>query len=154
MKIETLIPFLWVLSLLLFQPASEISFADKAITHADLKIKIEGIKKKGGILHICLASDSSSFLKDCMLSESVKIEAQSTIEITLAKLAVGKYAISVFHDLNQNKILDKKSVLPIPKEPFGFSNNPRLFFGPPGYEECSFIFDRPNQEIIIRLRSL
>lgn len=152
MKIHMLNPFLWILSILLLQPADDQLIADRVITTADLNIQIEGIKNKGGILRVCLTSDSSLFLKDCMYSEAVKIEDQNRVKITFAELAVGQYAISVFHDLNQNELLDKKSVLPIPKEPFGFSNNPRLFFGPPRYEECSFIFNQHNQEITIQLR--
>ena len=146
--------FLWIWSLLLLQPAHELLIADKVITTADLNIHIEGIKNKGGILRVCLSCDSSLFLKDCMLSENIKIEDQTSVKITFTGLPVGKYAISVFHDLNQNELLDKKSVLPIPREPFGFSNNPRLFFGPPRYEECSFIFNQHNQEITIQLRKL
>ena len=47
------------------------------------------------------------------------------------------YAVSVIHDQNDNGKLDT-NFLGIPQEGFGFSNNPRIFFGPPSFSSASF----------------
>lgn len=56
--------------------------------------------------------------------------------ITL-ELPPGTYAIAVIQDLNDNQKLDK-TFIGMPKEPFGFSTNPKIRFGPPGFDDCLF----------------
>lgn len=45
-------------------------------------------------------------------------------------------AIALFQDLNNNQRLDK-NFIGLPVEPYGFSNNPKLLFGPPGFQKCA-----------------
>ena len=42
----------------------------------------------------------------------------------------GNYAVSVYHDENNNDILETTRLFGIPIEPYGFSNNPTMTFGP------------------------
>jgi uncharacterized protein (DUF2141 family) len=46
-----------------------------------------------------------------------------------------EYAFAVFQDLNENGKLDKNWV-GIPIEPYGFSNDPVIRFGPPSFNDC------------------
>ena len=55
---------------------------------------------------------------------------------TLTGITPGTYAIAVFHDENSNGRLD--TMLGIPREGFGFSNNPPLRPRAPRFSECSF----------------
>lgn len=50
------------------------------------------------------------------------------------------FALSLFHDENNNGNLDKKKILgiEIPAEGFGMSNNPPTRMAPPTWEECVF----------------
>ena len=65
----------------------------------------------------------------------------------------GSYAISGFQDFDGNGIMSG-NFLGIPKEPFGFSNNARGKFGPPKWRDAVFIFNTPNQEVILKLKKL
>ena len=62
-------------------------------------------------------------------------------------LAPGKYAISIIHDENNNDKLDT-NFIGIPKEGFGFSNNPRIMFGPPSFEKASFEINQAHVILI------
>ena len=53
------------------------------------------------------------------------------------ELPAGTYAISLFHDENNNRDFDLNPV-GIPTESFGFSNNPKISFGPPKYKKAAF----------------
>jgi uncharacterized protein (DUF2141 family) len=53
------------------------------------------------------------------------------------ELKKGVYAISLFVDSNNNKIIDK-NLLGIPTEQYGFSNNATGFLGSPSYNDASF----------------
>jgi uncharacterized protein (DUF2141 family) len=52
-------------------------------------------------------------------------------------IAAGTYAVSVFHDENDNKKLDKNFV-GMPLEGYGVSNNIRHMMSAPGFKESSF----------------
>ena len=47
----------------------------------------------------------------------------------------GPFAVSVFHDENDNGELDS-AAFGIPSEPYGFSADARDLFGPPSFEEA------------------
>ena len=53
------------------------------------------------------------------------------------ELKKGVYAISLFVDSNDNKIIDK-NFLGIPSEQYGFSNNATGFLGSPSFKDASF----------------
>lgn len=56
---------------------------------------------------------------------------------TVMKLPPGRYALALYHDINDNWKLDKNFV-GYPKEPFGFSNNYRPIFSGPKFDDCVF----------------
>lgn len=55
---------------------------------------------------------------------------------TFTKVPGGKYAITVFHDHDENGQI-RKNKIGYPLDNFGFSNNPSLLFGVPSYAKCS-----------------
>ena len=52
-------------------------------------------------------------------------------------MPLGSYAISTYHDENDNDKLDK-NIVGIPKEAYGFSNDATGFMGPPKWEDAKF----------------
>ncbi len=73
-------------------------------------------------------------------------------EIVFKNVPYGVYAISVFHDENSNGKLDTVFLLPIPKERYGSSNNPKARKGPPSFEESKFTLDRSELDMDIVLK--
>ena len=55
---------------------------------------------------------------------------------TITNVPAGTYAITVFHDHDQDGEIRKNKV-GYPVDDFGFSNNPRLLFGVPSFSRCS-----------------
>ena len=68
-------------------------------------------------------------------------------------LPYGEYAISVYQDKNDNGKLDT-GLFGIPKEPFGFSNDPKMGFGPPKYKDSAFTLQAPETTIQISVKKL
>jgi uncharacterized protein (DUF2141 family) len=66
------------------------------------------------------------------------VEKEGEME-TEVKIPYGKYAVTIFHDVNGDTELNS-NFMGIPKEPYGFSNNPRAMFGPPSFEQSLFEF--------------
>ncbi|MRR38306.1 DUF2141 domain-containing protein, partial [bacterium] len=73
------------------------------------------------------------------------------VEVVLKGVPYGQYAIAVFHDKNDNDVLDK-NIMGVPKEEYGFSNNARGRLGPPDYGSMRFDVRAPSvrQQITIR----
>lgn len=65
-------------------------------------------------------------------------------------LPPGWYAVSVVHDQNNNAKLDK-NFLGLPKEPYGFSNNPNSL-GKPSFEEVKFKMDANPKVIEVKVQ--
>ena len=58
-------------------------------------------------------------------------------EISFDSIFPGKYAIQFFHDENENQKMDF-SLIGIPKEKFGSSNDVKPILGPPKFEKMLF----------------
>lgn len=56
---------------------------------------------------------------------------------TVMNLPPGRYALALYHDMNDNLKLDKNFV-GYPKEPYGFSNNFHPVLSGPDFEDCAF----------------
>ncbi|MDR0605111.1 MAG: DUF2141 domain-containing protein [Bacteroidales bacterium] len=115
-----------------------------------LKIKIEGIEKIQGQLRIGIFTEKEEFAGENPVIGKV-INISNKIETCVFDdLKEGKYAISVYQDLNKNGKLDK-NFFGIPTEKYGFSNNPKSR-KVPEFKQCSFDFKKEEMLIIIKLQ--
>ena len=114
-----------------------------------LNLEISGIEELNGSIMVAIYDSKEDFL-----SENVMSSGQFQVKTKLVKgqlsLPYGKYAISVFHDTNNDGELNTK-IFGIPKEPVGFSNNVKGSFGPPKFEQALINFDRDDQLLKIEL---
>jgi uncharacterized protein (DUF2141 family) len=114
-----------------------------------IKIKIEGIEKSEGQLKVGLYTEKDEFAGEVPLIGKI-VKVNSKIEVCVFdSVKDGKYAISLYHDLNSNNKLDK-NWLGIPSEKYGFSNNPKIRKNPT-FDQCSFYFTKKTH-IVIKLQ--
>ncbi len=119
----------------------------KAQSSYKLTIEIDNTKSNKGRVWVAVYNSAGKWMKNEYKGGSAEISnLKSTITL---ELPPGNYAISAFHDENNNKKLDTNSI-GIPKERYGFSNNPRSTFGPPNYDEAMFRLN-DNKRIQIHL---
>lgn len=103
------------------------------------------------MLRLCLTTDPRDF-PDCRSGTRAirrTVPADSP-HVRFDGLAPGTYALAVIHDENGNARLD--TFAGIPREGFGFSRNPAIGFGPPGFKAASFEVgsDAARQQVRIR----
>lgn len=114
-----------------------------------LQLEIYGIKKIRGDVMIAVYDSEQTFLtRQVIASGAFKVTGEQLI--CQLKLPYGRYAISIYHDVNADGVLNS-NVFRVPKEPTGFSNNARSLFGPPNFEDASFDFHQERQVIRIKL---
>jgi len=121
---------------------------------ADFSITVENIKSTKGSLVVALYSPETSSAfpahpEKALKEKIVPIEGERQT-IVFENLSDGNYAVSVVHDENGNDRMDH-NFLGLPKEGFGFSNNPSLWKGVPGFDVVSVPVSASNQKIIIKL---
>lgn len=113
----------------------------------NLTIEIEGIKKNEGKIFIAIYDSEASFLnKSTGIIADINDKKSTGIFKGLKK---GTYAVSLFHDENNNQKMDTK-IFGIPKEPYGFSNDATGFMGPPKFKDAKFNLDS-NKTITINI---
>ncbi len=114
----------------------------------NLTIQITGLETDKGKVFLALSDRAESFLKKGEGTKGANAVVQNKKATIFFKgLKKGNYAVSFFHDENDNKIMDTK-IFGIPKEPYGFSNNAKGFMGPPSFDDAKFVLDT-NKTIFI-----
>ena len=104
-----------------------------------LTLVLTGLRSSDGELRLCLWQQADAF-PDCKKGQDVRLlsaPAAPEVRIAVPDLAPGRYAVSVIHDENDNRKLDK-NFMGIPTEGVGFSHNPAMTFGPPSFAKASF----------------
>lgn len=118
----------------------------------NLQIEVRGIKEISGDLQIGIYNKADGFAqKDKVYMGKIVAVKGSTVVVDISNLPHGRYAISAFHDKNRNGKLDT-SILGLPTERYGFSNNARGTFGPPKFADASFEFYTNGQVVSLLLQ--
>lgn len=120
-----------------------------------ISIRIDNIRNTEGILGIALFSDKTGFpdQTDKAFALASVETGESFREIVIENIPYGIYALSVLHDENGNRKMDK-TWIGKPKEGFGTSNNPKIRFGPPEFDESGFVLDRETVNMTIDIKYL
>lgn len=114
-----------------------------------LRVEISNVRARTGTVHVDICTEAQ-FLRDCPRSaEAPAIVGTTTV--TLAGLPPGRYAAQVYYDENGNRKIDR-ALFGIPREGVGFSNDARIRFAPPKWEEAVFAYDGQPRTIQLKLR--
>lgn len=102
-------------------------------------VEMVGFRNDRGLACVALFGEGGGFpdaLDGAAALGEARIEG-GRCTIALEDVPAGAYAVSVIHDENENGELDTNA-LGIPTEGFGFSNNPKIRFGPPRFAKARF----------------
>ncbi|WP_422105246.1 DUF2141 domain-containing protein [Winogradskyella sp.] len=101
-----------------------------------LTVKVENVENNEGKVLIGLYNKASDFLDKTFKGQGSEI-SDNACEVTFENIPEGTYAVSIFHDENDNDKLDS-NFIGIPKEDYGCSNNAKGFMGPPKWKDAKF----------------
>ena len=108
-----------------------------------LEMEINNLQSNNGPLYIRILDENEN---PVIVGTSPVINYSS--EISFDSISAGKYAIQFFHDENENQKMDF-SLIGIPKEKFGSSNNVKPILGPPKFEKMLFSLTENKKVIMI-----
>ena len=132
-----------------------VSFAPSSLAQsggkATLILKITGLRSVKGQVKIAVFNSSEKWLgQQPIYSSTINVDSQ-TVTWRINDVPYGDYGVAVFHDENSNGKMDT-NVLGIPQEPYGFSNNVRITFGPPSWEDAKFTVKGSTVEVSIGVK--
>jgi len=114
--------------------ASTFLGADETAT---LTVTVTGVAPNQGHVVVTLFDDKENYLKEAQVVGREKVLDSDSVDVVFPDLAVGTYAASVYHDLDDDGEMDT-GMFRIPSEPVGFSNNAKGRFGPAKWKKTRF----------------
>jgi uncharacterized protein (DUF2141 family) len=95
-------------------------------------------------------ADRASEAQPAAESDNADVEG-SRFRYTFENLALGEYAVAIYHDRNADERLNR-GLFGIPSEGYGFSNDAPANLGPADYEDAMFALEETDPTIQIRMR--
>ena len=129
--------------------------AQPAAHGCELRIHVDGFRNTKGNLGTVIFTSPSGWPEN--LDKSFRhgpapIDARTrTATAIWSDLPPGNYGVAAIHDENSNHHLDR-NFLGIPKEGFGFTNNPHVYLGPPSFSQAQVHVGCPVTDVIIHLQ--
>ena len=128
-----------------------LGFAEQPPTNCKLVVKVNGFRNQKGDAGGIIFKSPNGWPED---SDKSYMHAASPIQGDHATLTfdlpAGRYGVAVIHDENSNHKLDR-NFLHIPKEGFGFANNPKVVMSAPPFDAATVNVTCPETDIEIRL---
>ncbi|MDX5339139.1 MAG: DUF2141 domain-containing protein [Cyclobacteriaceae bacterium] len=120
---------------------------------ANLKVQISPTKSDEGKVLVLVFNSEKGFPEsiDHAYKRLVLTPKNQQAEFILEGIPSGKYAITVLHDEDNNGKMNT-SLMGFPQEKYGFSNNPKIYFGPPTFEKAAITLGKENKTVQIQLR--
>ncbi len=104
---------------------------------ADLTVTVTGLAGDAGTVRAAIYADAASFASQQNPVAALILKPHDRqVRVTVGDLPPGRYAVAVFHDVNDNGKLDA-NLLSMPTEPFGFSRDAVGNFGPPSFDQAA-----------------
>ena len=99
-----------------------------------LTVEFDVTENEEGSIRLALYDSAENYLKTPFKSVSSSIEDHTAI-LFIENIPKGVYSFAYYHDVNNNDKLDR-NMMEIPKEPYGFSNDEKGYYGPPSFKDC------------------
>ncbi|MBI2883113.1 MAG: DUF2141 domain-containing protein [Candidatus Methylomirabilis oxyfera] len=155
-RIPTILSSLLLACLLLlpWNVQAQVEATEGACSRAStaIDVRVRGVRSDRGYVTLVLYGDNPAdfLVKGKKIFKRQFAAKRGTVAFCVIVPKAGTYAASVYHDENGNKKFDR-SVIGIPVEGAGFSNNPTLLLGPPSHAQAAFQVSNGPKRVEIQL---
>lgn len=120
-----------------------------------LYIHLDGLRNSKGNVATIIFATSDGWPENASKAFRAGVAAipagQRQTTVAWENVPAGEYGVAAIHDENRNNKLDR-NFLGIPKEGFGFANNPRVLMGPAPFEQSLVHVTCPVTETTIHMQ--
>ncbi|MDV7340776.1 DUF2141 domain-containing protein [Terasakiella sp. A23] len=125
-----------------------LSFFSPSMAASDLKVIIGDVSDYGGKLRFFIHNEQSYPLEEEALLYMELKPREGDMVHHITGLKKGRYAIIVHHDDNQDNEFNTNQ-FGMGEEGVGYTNDPRLTFGMPEFEDVWFNFDGTKDVVVV-----
>lgn len=117
-----------------------------------LTVELKNLKIEGTV-YITLYNNEDGYPMDSSkaFAKNMKKVAANAEKVVFNDVPYGTYAVSVWHDQNDNQKMEK-SLIGIPKEGLGVSNDAKGKMGPPKFKDAKFEIKQERTDISITVK--
>lgn len=114
----------------------------------DIRVRTSALRSsEGNVRFVLYGSNPEEFLEKGAKLLRLEVPAsEDGVEVCLSAPKAGTYALAILHDENGNRKFNMTS------DGGGFSNNPKLFLGPPSFDESKFVIDKEGGSLDIEVK--
>jgi uncharacterized protein (DUF2141 family) len=117
-----------------------------------LTVSVTGVRSAVGEMAVTLyPDDPGRFLAPGGKLARIRMPASAPVTQACFRVSPGAYGVAVYHDANANHDFDR-TVVGMPAEGFGFSNNPQNLTALPDYDSVRTVVRNADKAISIRLQ--
>lgn len=135
--------------------AGQDSSAKPGQSGCTLRIHVDGLRNSTGVVGSILFRSANGWPEDKQKSfrrgPTPIAPGQRQATVVWEHLPRGDYGVAVIHDENRNAKFDR-NLIGIPKEGFGFANNPHVGFSAPPFERAIVHVQCPATETSIHMQ--
>lgn len=115
-----------------------------------LTVEIRGIKKSVGKIFVAVYRKKDDYPTASGRYKYSIVDAKAGSTTANLELPNDTYAVAVFHDANDNTVMDK-NMFGVPTEIYGFGNNARGTFSAPSFEEAAIEL-KQDKKIVVYIK--
>lgn len=117
-----------------------------------LSVVVNGMDTQSGSIRVAIFNSADKFLekKGYAYTQGKAVGNSKSVRIDF-NIPHGTYAVTCYHDINDNRILDQ-NYMGIPQEPYAMSNNVNIKWRRPTFDETKFVFSKPSQTIYFEVK--
>ena len=123
-------------------------------TNADLKVIVKGFDAPTGSVRVAVFDSKKEFPYGKHVAEAMidvnGIPTNQAVSTTF-NLSTGRYVVAIIHDRNNNGKMDMTMIC-IPTERYGFSQNPGFTLGAPSFDKVAIDLKQEGTEITVILK--
>ncbi len=125
---------------------------ERVNANAVMHVIINGVKQNVGSVRVAVYDKAETFLepKKYIYTKSIVADMNSPMQLDFS-LPFGDYAVTAYHDLNDDHHLDQ-NYLGVPTEPYALSNNVNVKWRRPTFEETKITFNQTEQTVSLQLK--
>ncbi len=118
---------------------------------AELTVKLTGTHNADGAVSAAIYATKETFPKEGQQVAAFRAKATAgAVSVTFHDLPPGRYAVTAFHDENNNGKLDRDAT-GIPSEGYGVSNDARELLSPPYWDKASFELGSESKTVAVKI---
>lgn len=139
-------------SLFCLAGATFLAFAAQSAQAASLTVTVTGVRSAEGVVRCGLFASADGFRVPGREAHAADASIRNGRAICrFPDVEPGNYALAAFH-AEKNEANIQYGLFGKPKQGVGFSNNPSITFGAPGFDKARFAFQGARSAITVSLQ--